>query len=303
MKFGIALPHIGPTASPEAIVQVARRADALGFDSVWALDRLLWPLAPSSRYPGNPQGKLPASMQNTYDPFTVLTFVAAHTQRVLLGTSVVVAPYRSPLVVAKMAATLDRLSAGRLILGVGAGWSGDEFGAVGQPRADRNELTDEFLRVLYELWSAKEPSFEGKHYRVPRSIFLPKPLQSPRPPVWIGGNSKQAIRRVAELADGWHPTSRIGAAAIAERAKHLRRLAEEAGRDPGRITISLRWNAFPSLKEKGDVEQVMQRLCEFRAAGVEHFCLEMNIPEPTSLTVMLETMERFVQEVVPESRR
>ena len=109
MKFGIALPHIGPTASPEAIIEVAQKAEAFGFDSVWALDRLLWPLQPTSKYPGNPRGELPAVMQNTYDPLTVLTFVAACTQKVRLGTSVLVASYRSPVVVAKMGATLDVL--------------------------------------------------------------------------------------------------------------------------------------------------------------------------------------------------
>src|SRR3972149_11193085 len=156
MQVGIALPHFGPAASPKAILDVAQRAEALRFDSVWALDRLLWPLRATSKYPGNPKGNLPGVMQNTYDPLTVLAYVAAHTKRVRLGTSVLVTAYRSPVVVAKMVATLDLLSEGRLILGVGSGWSADEFTSVNQDIAYRDDQTDEFLKVIKLLWTASE---------------------------------------------------------------------------------------------------------------------------------------------------
>ncbi len=299
MQFGIALPHIGPTASSQAIIEVAQRAETLGFDSVWALDRLLWPLQPKSKYPGNPRGQLPTVMQNTYDPLTVLTFVAALTQKVLLGTSVLVAPYRSPLVVAKMGATLDILSGGRFILGVGVGWSADEFTASGQSFLERQQQTDEFLRVLHELWTAKEPSFEGNYYRVPKSIFLPQPLQKPRPPIWIGGNTRRALRRAAELGDGWHPTNRLSPSVLAEEMKYLRELAQKAGRNEDAIGLTLRWNAVPALTDKFAVEKVAQRLREYKEAGVKHVCFDLNIPQPSSLPVMLETMERLIQEVIP----
>jgi len=137
---------------------------------------------------------MPRAMQTTYDPLTVLAFVAPQTRKVRLGTSILVASYRSPLVVAKMGATLDVISWGRLILGIGAGWNSDEFTASGQSLTDRHEQADEFLLVLKELWTADQPEFTGKYYRVPRSIFLPKPLQKPHPPIWIGGNSRRAIR-------------------------------------------------------------------------------------------------------------
>src|SRR5512142_2572347 len=131
MKLGIALPHFGPYASPQAIVAVARKAESLGFSSLWVLDRLLWPVEPASKYPGNPRGEMPKPMQSTYDPMVVLSFAAAHTEKLLLGTSVLVAAYRGPAVTAKMAATLDVLSGGRVILGLGVGWSADELIAVG----------------------------------------------------------------------------------------------------------------------------------------------------------------------------
>lgn len=300
MQFGIALPHFGPTASLEAIVEVAQKAEALAFDSVWVLDRLLSPLQPASRYPGNPRGELPSVMQNTYDPLTVLAFVAARTQKVRLGTSVLVASFRSPVVVAKMAATLDVLSGGRFILGLGAGWSADEFTAVNHCIAKRNEQMDEFLKVLHLLWKEEEPCFEGNFYQVPRSIFLPKPVQKPHPPVWLGGNSKSALRRAALFGDGWHPTKRVGPAAMAEGGSYLRELARKAGRDPEAIALTLRWNNLPDINDKSSVQKMAQGLCEFRDAGLRHVCFDLNIPRPISLPAMLETMEGLMTRVIPE---
>lgn len=298
MQVGIALPHFGPAASPEAILQVAQKAEELGFDSVWALDRLLWPLQATSKYPGTPSGHLPEVMRNTYDPFTVLTFVAAHTGRVRLGTSVLVMSYRSPVVVAKMGATLDLLSGGRLILGLGSGWSRDEFIAVNQPWEERDERTDEFLRVLRMLWAAEEVSFEGRYYRVPKSIFLPRPVQRPRPPIWIGGNSPRAIRRAAEYGDGWHPTSRVDPSVLVREMKRLREWAEKAGREPQGIALTLRWNAVPDLRHETAVREMADRLRRFQEAGVEHICFDLNIPRPSSLPLMLEAMRRLMEEVI-----
>jgi len=239
-------------------------------------------------------------MQTTYDPLTVLAFVAPQTRKVRLGTSILVASYRSPLVVAKMGATLDVISWGRLILGIGAGWNSDEFTASGQSLTDRHEQADEFLLVLKELWTADQPEFTGKYYRVPRSIFLPKPLQKPHPPIWIGGNSRRAIRRAAELGDGWHPTSRLGASALAKEMKYIRELAARAGRDPNGITLSVRWNASPFLTHGFVLEDVVSTLDNYRELGVEHVCFDLNLPQPSSLPVMLETMDRLMQEVLPK---
>ena len=293
MEFGIALPHIGPHASAEAVTEVAERAEALGYDSVWALDRLLWPVQPASKYPGNPRGELPAVMQTVYEPLTSLTFVAARTKTIRLGTSVLVAAYRSAVLAAKIGATLDALSGGRLILGLGAGWSADEFAAASQSIEERNARTDEFILAVRELWTAKEPSFSGKYYRFPPSIFLPRPVQQPHPPIWIGGNSKHAIRRAAELGNGWHPTSRLGPAAFAGEAKYLRQAAEKAGRDPRHITLSLRWNALPELTDKTQIESVQRGLRGYQEAGVQHICFDLNIPHERPLPRMVEMMERL----------
>jgi probable F420-dependent oxidoreductase len=293
MKLGVALPHIGPTASPEAIIETAAAAEGLGFDSVWVLDRLLWPLEPTARYPGNPRGELPAVMQIVYEPLTVLSFIAARTTRLELGTSVIVAAYRSPILAAKIGATLDRLSGGRLILGVGAGWSADEFVAVDQPITERDRRTDEFIRALRSLWSAGETRFDGDYYRVPPSICLPKPLQPGGPPIWIGGNSNRALRRAAELGDGWHPTGRMKPEAFAEKVKLLRRLTVGAGRDARAVALTLRWNAVSDLEEQSDIDAFSRALSEYRSIGVQHICFDLNIPRERPLARMLATMERI----------
>jgi probable F420-dependent oxidoreductase len=299
MKLGIALPHFGPYASPQAIITVARNAESLGFASLWVLDRLLWPMQPVSKYPGNPRGEMPSPMQNTYDPLVVLSFAAAHTEKLLLGTSVLVAAYRSPAVTAKMTATLDLLSNGRMILGLGVGWSADEFAAVGRSIEERNQQADEFIEVLRELWKTDESCFEGKFYRVPRSVFLPKPLQKSGPPIWIGGNSERALRRVATHGDGWHPTSRLPIAEMTEKIARVREAASQRGRRPEDIALTLRWNAFPDLAIPENRSLVTQRLRDYREAGVEHICIDFNIPQSTSLDSIAENMERLMREIHP----
>ena len=299
MRLGIALPHFGPYATPQAIVTVARKAEALGFASLWVLDRLLWPIEPVSKYPGNPRGEMPSPMQNTYDPFVVLSFAAAHTQKLSLGTSVLVAAYRSPAVTAKMTATLDLLSNGRVILGLGVGWSADEFAAVGRSLEERNQQADEFIEVLRELWKTGESFFEGKFYRIPRSLFLPKPLQTSGPSIWIGGNSERALRRVATHGDGWHPTSRMPIAEMTEKITRARDAASKRGRKAEDIALTLRWNAFPDLAVPANRSAVAQKLRDYREAGVEHICIDFNIPQPASMNAIDENMERLMREIVP----
>jgi probable F420-dependent oxidoreductase len=299
MRAGIALPHFGPYASRDAIARVAREAESLGFASLWVLDRLLWPLAPVSKYPGNPRGQMPDSMQSTLDPLVVLGFAAACTERLMLGTSVLVAAYRSPVVTAKMAATLDVLSHGRTILGVGVGWSADEFAAVGRTIEERNLQADEFIQVVRHLWLEEEVQFQGKFYRVPRSLFLPKPLQRSGPPIWIGGNSERALRRVATYGDGWHPTSRMSVSEMTEKITRVREMAGRQGRRPEEIALTLRWNAFPDLGVPENRPLAAQKLRDYSAAGVEHVCIDFNIPKAATLDAMSENMERLMREILP----
>ncbi len=298
MQFGIALPHIGPEASQIALIEVAQSAERLGFHSLWVLDRLLWPLEPKSRYPGNPRGSLPAVMKTTYEPLTVLSFVSAHTRKLRLGTSVLVAGYRSPVLLAKMAATLDQLCGGRLILGLGAGWSADEFAAAGQTLSGRYGRIDEYIRALKTLWTEEMPAFEGNFYRVPKTIFLPKPVQQPHPPIWIGGNSNAAVRCAAQFGDGWHPTNRLNVSGVGQSIEFLRELARSAGRDPNRIALSLRWNAIADLAEPNNVKAMISQLRAYRDVGVQHVCFDLNIPTPRRLAAMKESMTRLAAEII-----
>ena len=298
MQFGFALPHVGTEANKEAIVAVAQRAEALGFDSLWVLDRLLWPSKPTAKYPGTPDGRLPKEMQVVYDPLTVLTFVAASTQKVQLGTSVLVAMYRNPVIMAKIGATLDQLSGGRFIFGVGVGWNADEFTAVGQPVQKRGRMTDEYLHVVKMLWTADEPSFSGKYFHLPPNVFQPKPLQKPHPPIWIGGSVRATLRRVVKYGTGWHPTTRLSPTAMAAALAHLREEAERVGRDPAEIELSLRWNAFPRLADKSQLDKVIDTLGEYNKLGVTHVLCEMNIPAQQPVGVMLETMEQIAADVM-----
>src|SRR5262245_54220376 len=174
MKVGISLPQLGPSASPENLIKAATHAEELGYDSVWVLERLLWPLHPKEPYPASGDGVLPETYQIVFDPIETLTFVAAHTKKVGLGTSVIVLPYHTPIQLARRIATLDVLSGGRALIGVGVGWSHDEFEAAGAPFDRRGARSDEFLRAMIEIWTKDPVKFDGQFYYIPESKVGPK---------------------------------------------------------------------------------------------------------------------------------
>src|SRR5262249_14540340 len=178
MRLGRALPHLGRLASAENLVRAAQRAEALGFDTVWTVDRLLYPVRPRSPYPASPDGALPEYFKIVMDPLETLTFVAAHTRRIRLGTSVLNMPFYNPVVLARRLATLDVLPGGRLRVGLGQAWSADELEAAGAPR-ERGARADEFIEVLKALWGPDPVEFQGKHFRVAPSTVGLKPIQKP----------------------------------------------------------------------------------------------------------------------------
>jgi probable F420-dependent oxidoreductase len=170
------------------------------------------------------------------DPIEALTFVAAHTQRITLGTSVLNIPFYNPVVLARRLATLDVLSGGRLRVGLGQAWSPDELEAVGADPKARAERADEFIRVLKTLWGPDPVEFQGRHFRVARSVVGLKPVQTPHPPLYLAAYVPAALRRAAALADGWLPSS-LPLPALGQMAIQLRTLAREAGRDPATMEI------------------------------------------------------------------
>jgi len=276
MRVGFILPNIGPVASPALVGQVAQTAEALGYDSLWVTERLLYPVKPQTPYPATADGSLPAAYKHVLDPVATLTFVAARTSRVALGTSVLDIPYYNPVLLARQLTTLDVLSGGRVRVGLGIGWSKDEFDAVGASLADRGRRADEFLQVLKAIWTTDPAEFRGRYYQLPRSFIGPKPVQKPHPPIYLAAFVPQALRRAAVYANGWNPVG-IPADGMAKMMAQLREMAAAAGRDPAamevvvRATIDVtprplgadRWTFSGSLDQpKTDIDAV-------RALGVQ----------------------------------
>ena len=276
MKVGISLPQLGPQALPENLVAVARRAEELGYDSVWVLERLLWPLAPKEPYPAAPDGRLPETYQSVLDPLETLTFVAAHTAKVQLGTSVLVLPYHTPIQLARRLASLDVLSNGRVLVGVGVGWSQDEFEAAGTPFERRGARCDEFLRAMIELWTKDPVRFEGEFYNIPESKVGPKPVQKPHPPIYVAGFGQYTFDRAAKYGNGWNPAGIMSFEVLEAMITQFRQTAERAGR--ANMEVVLR--AFTMLFKEpagssrspmtGSADQVREDTVRLRDIGVTH---------------------------------
>lgn len=300
MRVGFTLPHIGPAASPAAIIQAAQRAEALGYHSLWVTERLLYPVAPQTPYPATADGSLPASYRHVLDPLESLTFAAAYTQRIALGTSVLDLPYYNPVLLARRLTTLDVLSGGRLRVGLGLGWSKDEFDAVGASLRERGARADEFLQVLKAIWTTDPVEFSGRYYRVPRSIIGPKPIQKPHPPIYLAAFAPSALRRVARLADGWNPVG-LPVAAMAQMMGQIRELAKAAGRDPASLELIVRANLHLTPEPLGDQrwifsgspEQVREDVAQVRALGAQELFFDPTFsPDGERTAAFLAAMER-----------
>ena len=313
IKFGFSLQGRGALADRETITTVAARADALDYDSIWVTDRLLIPVNTTAVYPYSESGALPIGPDEPWlEPLTALTYLAAVTRRIRVGTSVLVIPYRNPVITAKALATLDYLSGGRVILGAGAGWLIEEFEIAGAPFEQRGAMTVEYLRVMKAIWTGPRVAFEGRFIRIPESGGVrPHPVQRPHIPIWIGGHSDAALRRVVEIGDGWHPLGlrppvRLDPAEMTERITTLRGLAAGAGRNPKDITISFKaplrlddraGAGSPPLA--GPPAKIAEDVAAYVAAGVEHFVFDF---PSQALPDMLGALERFAADVRPHVR-
>ena len=301
MTFGVHLPHFASFGSTDNIRRVAQAAEDLQYDSVWVSDHVVAPTVVL--------GYFGASF---WEPLTVLTYAAAVTKKVKLGTSVIIVPYRDPLVTAKTIATIDQLSNGRVIFGAASGWLAPEFAALGLNFDERGEQTDEYLRIYKEAWTKDDPQFSGRYRTFGDLKFEPKPVQKPYPPLWIGGISKRALRRAVELGDGWQPV-RTSVADTKACIETLRRLADRAGRSLDGFTISLRIPTWFADSKGAEGEQMITtaddmvaRLSAYRALGVTDFLIDffLGIPhEPdTTIETFVRAMERFARDVRPKVR-
>ncbi|HEX6143884.1 MAG TPA: TIGR03619 family F420-dependent LLM class oxidoreductase, partial [Geminicoccaceae bacterium] len=256
MDVGLVIPTRGPLATPEAIATLVRRAEELGFAHLAVSDHLIVPRAIGSRYPYSESGAWAgAASGECLEQFTLLAYLAALSRSMRLITAVAVTPYRGAVHTAKIATTIDLLSGGRMVLGVGAGWLKEEFDALNVPPfEERGRVTDEYLQAFRILCAEDDPSFEGRHVQFANVSFLPKPVQKPHPPIWVGGESPPALRRAVRYGDTWfpignNPRHRLDTVArFEDGVRRLHRTAEQNGRDPGTIGLAFYANWFDESK-------------------------------------------------------
>ena len=309
VTFGTSLPSRGEMAGPEQLRSVAQRAEDLGYDHVWVSDHIVLPKKVDSFYPYAADGVATFRPDEPYyEPLAALNFIAGCTQRIRLGTHVLIIPYRNPVLTAKILSTLDVLSGGRVILGAGVGWMEEEFQAMGlDTYKERGAVTDEYLQLYKELWTKENPSFQGKYYQISDSGFEPKPAQKPHPPIWIGGHTGSAIRRAAKYGDGWmpiglRPPAILDPEELGGKIARLRKLTLEAGRPENAVSLTFSTGVFfddsaGSSREMmhGRPEQIAADLRQYQDLGVSNFIIGL---QGSTVPELQENMERFSREVM-----
>jgi probable F420-dependent oxidoreductase len=315
MRYGFYLPTRGQTATPEALETLVQRGEALGFSSVMIADHVVFPVTIDSKYPYTVTGAFPGQ-GDALEQLALMAFIAGKTRALRLVTSVMIVPHRNPVVTAKMLATIDVLSRGRVTVGVGVGWLREEFRALGAPDFDRRgAVSDEYIRIMKTLWTECPTSFAGQFYRFEAVRCLPAPVQKPHPPIWVGGHSKAALRRAARLGDGWHPVGANPAvplrpSELAPMLDELRRLTEGAGRDPARLTISYKAPVYDPSQPldvrtgerrpfSGSPGAIEEDIAAFAKLGVSEVVFDFR---SESLAQSLERMERFAPTIRATAR-
>jgi probable F420-dependent oxidoreductase len=309
LAFGCTVPTSGDGADPVALRDLAQAAEGLGYDALWVSDHVVVPARIESPYPYSPDGRFRLGPTAPYfEPLTALTYLAGCTQRIRLGTHVLILPYRNPVVMAKEIATLDVLSGGRVDLGIGVGWMREEFEALGYGYFERRgAVTDEQLRLMKRLWTEELPSFAGEFYRFPALGAHPHPRQRPHPPIWVGGHTRAAIRRAARLGDGWlpigaRPPADLPPEEVAAGIAALREEATRAGRDPAAVRVCFSTQVTPTDRPgerrpfQGMPEEIAADVRRYRDVGVDRFVLGFG---GGSAEELVGRMRRFAEQVRP----
>ncbi len=314
MKFGFNAPTAGPMSAVEQLTKLAVEGEAMGFDYATFSDHVVIPTDIAAKYPYSNTGEFPAGARaERHEQLIEMAFVAAKTTKLRLVSSVMVVPHRPAVLTAKMLSTIDVLSGGRLVLGIGAGWMKEEFEAIQAPDfAERGKVTDEYIKAFIELWSNPKPKFAGKHVRFDHILLEPKPVQKPHPPIWVGGESGPALRRTAQLGDAWYPIGTNPANPLDSLARfkaqvaRLRKMTHEAGRKPDAVGLTLRVTAYgESVPAKaGDGErrlfagkpaEIAADIKALRDVGVSHLDIGFG---GTSVAAMLGEMQTFRKSVL-----
>jgi probable F420-dependent oxidoreductase len=314
VQIGFFAPHVGPS-SRDGIARACDVADALGADILWAVDHIAFPYGFEAVYPyaTHEFGESPDNPLEWWDCLSVLSYLAARTERVQIGTGVLVLPYRHPVATAKAVATIDQLSGGRVLFGVGVGWLRDEFEALQlHPFDDRGAVTDEQLAIIKAVWSSPRASFAGRFYEFPEVSVTPKPAQQPHPPILVGGNSVPALRRTVRFGDAWHALMLLPGE-MAEHRERLHEMARAAGRHdeiPVSLLVGTTLTRDPAVYRGlddahrrqamvGTVEQVVEQLVAYRDAGVSHVHTFVGTDGTIGTRDAVDGMELFLREVWP----
>ncbi len=290
MKFGLRLPGAGPFAGPGEITAFAQKAEELGFDSLWMTDHIALPVQQETRYPYREDGKFFWPAETPYlDVVGVLTWASAATERINVGSSVLIAGWHDPVATAKAFATLDTLNGGRTIMGVGTGWMREQFEMLHYPFDTRGPRTTEFIKLMKHLWTEDTIDFQGEHFQYSGFKFYPKPTRQPSIPIWSGGKSEAVLRRVAEAADGWHPLY-IAPEELEQKIERLKGYLAERGRTIDEITLSAR----PVSQATLDAETIQ---------WYEHLGVELLIADTSfdhdSIAGALDEIARLADDLMP----
>ena len=315
MKFGFQLMLRGVASDPKGLTAIVQKGEQSGFDIVAPNDHIIVPAGIDSTYPYSEDGIWAgASVVDCHDQLTALTFIAGKTERIKILTSVMVVPYREPVLTAKIISSADVLSKGRIIVGCGAGWMQEEMDAIGAPAfKERGKVTDEYLRIFKELWTKDNPKYHGDYASFENIHFKPKPVQKPHPPLWIGGESKAALRRTARLGDGWFPAAnnpkfRIDSSeSLNTRLNILRELCDEEKREFSELALGFFYTGLISANPiageggkrqifTGSSSDIVSDIESFRDVGLDTMIFRMERP---SLAGTLDLIEWFGSEIRP----
>lgn len=290
MRFGLRLPGAGPYAGPEAIEAFSVKAEELGFDSLWMTDHVALPTNIASKYPYREDGKFFWPPETPYlDAILTLAWASAATQRIKVGTSVLIAGWHHPLNTAKAFATLDVLNGGRTIVAIGTGWMREQFEIFGVPFETRGRRTTEYMKLLRHLWTADEIDFHGEFFDYSGFKFYPKPVRQPSIPLWCGGKSDGVLRRVADVADGWHPLY-IGPDELERKLETLSGYLAARGRTLDEIELSAR----PVTQAAMDAATIDR----YHKLGVKLLIADTSF-EHDSLQGVLDELSRLADELMP----
>lgn len=300
MKLGISLPTSAPLGSPKAIGLVAEGAERIGLASLWTFERLLRPTSPISVGEGIPPVTLPASYRSVYDPLETLSYVAAKTSRIRLGTSVLDALFHPPVVLARRIATLDRFSGGRVDIGLGQGMVPQEFAAAGVPMRRRGAGYEEHIAAMRAAWAPDPVRFDGRFYQIAESEIGPKPVQPGGPPLFGGAAFPPGIERVGRMGLGFNPTVMSpNLDDLLTAVETFRRAAADAGRDPGSLPVVVRVNGSVTVEPVGErtpltgpASQVADELARLQAVDVDQVFWDMDTEPEEQLQALDQLLDQ-----------